>query len=47
LFAVKIITMINHIADLSRRNAMFPVAAGSNLLDAVKLMARNHVQRYL
>jgi len=33
------------VADLSQRNAMFPVTAGSNLLDAVRIMAKNHVQR--
>jgi 5'-AMP-activated protein kinase regulatory gamma subunit len=33
------------VADLSKRNSMFPVAADASLLDAVKIMANNHVQR--
>jgi len=33
------------IADLSTRNKLYPVTVGSNLLDAVNLMANNHVQR--
>jgi len=33
------------IADLSTRSKFYPVTIGSNLLDAVNLMANNHVQR--
>jgi len=33
------------VADLSKRNAMFPVQSGATLLDAVNKMASNHVQR--
>jgi len=38
-------SITSDVADLSKRNKLYPVIAGSNLLDAVKLMAANHVQR--
>lgn len=33
------------VADLSKRNAMYPVSVGSNLLEAARKMAHNQVQR--
>jgi len=38
-------SVTSDVADLSKRNKLYPVTVGSNLLDAVKLMAANHVQR--
>jgi len=33
------------VADLSQRNKLFPVKTGVNLLEAIKIMAANHLQR--
>jgi len=33
------------VADLSQRNKLFPVKTGENLLEAIKIMASNHLQR--
>jgi len=38
-------SITSDVADLSKRNKLYPVTIGANLLDAVKLMAANHVQR--